>query len=120
MHLARLHFQRAVTANSLRRNDSPPRFKAGAGDSGQCLLEDKRAAPSCGLTHRSPAAGVGIPAGPGTAAEEGSPAAEPGLAGTPPAVGRTGRYLQGVTAGNVSEALTNTATQADTDLVIFF
>ena len=53
---------------------------------------------------------VGSPADPGTAAEEGSPAAAEGLAGMLPAVGHTGHYLQGggVTAGNVSNMSTTT------------
>lgn len=37
---------------------------------------------------------MGKPADPGTAAGEGSPAAEEGLAGRLPAAGRTGHYLQ--------------------------
>lgn len=59
-------------------------------------------------THRNPAAVVGSPADPGTAAEEGSPAAGVGLAGMLLAVGHTGHYLQGATAGNVSKVLTTT------------
>lgn len=44
-------------------------------------------------THRSPAAVVGSPADPGTAAEGGSPAAEEGLAGMLLAVDHIGHYL---------------------------
>lgn len=57
-------------------------------------------------THHNPAAVVGSPVDLGTAAEEGSPAAGEALAGMLPAVGHTGRYLQGATAGNVSNMLT--------------
>ncbi len=63
------------------------------------------------VTHRNPAAVVGSPADPGTAVEEGSPAAGEGLAGMLPAVDHTGHYLEGATAGNVSNMLTTTAQQ---------
>lgn len=62
-------------------------------------------------THHNPAAVVGSPVDPGTAVEEGSPAAVEGLAGMLPAVGHTGHYLQGATAGNVSNMLTTIAQQ---------
>lgn len=42
---------------------------------------------------RNPAAGVGSPVDPGTAVEEGSPAAGEDLAGMLPAAGHTGHYL---------------------------
>lgn len=45
----------------------------------------------------------GSPADPGTAAGGGSPAAGEGPAGMVPAAGRTGRYLRGATARNVSK-----------------
>lgn len=54
------------------------------------------------VTHRNPAAAVGSPVDLGTAVEVGSPAAGEDLAGMLPAVGRTGHYLQGATAHNVS------------------
>lgn len=62
-------------------------------------------------THHSPAVVVGSPADLGTAAEEGSPAAGEGLAGTPPAAGHTGHYLQGATTGAVSNPLTSLVQQ---------
>lgn len=52
--------------------------------------------------HHSPVAEEGSPAGLGTVAVVGSPAAEEGLAGKLPAVGHTGHYLQGATLGNVT------------------
>lgn len=54
---------------------------------------------------------VGSPVGPGTAVVAGNPAAGEGLAGMLLAVGHTGHYLQGATAGNVSNVLTTTAQQ---------
>lgn len=62
------------------------------------------------VTHHNPAAVVGRPVDPGTAVGEGSPAAGEGLAGMLPAVGHTGHYLQGVTAGNVSNMLATSLT----------
>lgn len=56
------------------------------------------------VTHRKPAAAVGSPVDLGTAVEAGSPAAGEDLAGMLPAVGRTGHYLQGATAHNMSGA----------------
>lgn len=65
--------------------------------------------PTGRVTHRSPAAVVGNLVDLGTAVEEGSPAAGEGLAGRLPAVGHTGHYLQGITAGYVSNMLTSIA-----------
>lgn len=111
MHLAQLHFQGAVTTNSLRRNYNSTVKKGSQRElivppTGQICapIQEK-------VTYRKLAAVVGSPVDPGTAVGEGSPAAGEGLAGMLPAVDHTGHYLQGATAGNVSNMLTTTAQQ---------
>lgn len=64
------------------------------------------------ITHRNPAAEVGSPVDPGTAVEEGSPAAGEDLAGMLPAAGHTGHYLKEAKTDNVNNMWRTSAQKA--------